>query len=43
LFDNLDELAQVHPQAADISIDTATNTPIPLHPGAQRYFDEVAK
>ena len=42
LFDNLDELAQVHPQAADIAVDTATNTPIPLHPGAQRYFDEVA-
>ena len=40
IFDNLDELAQVHPQAADISIETAVNTPIPLHQGAQLYFNE---
>lgn len=42
MFDNLDSLAQVHPQAADIAIETATQTPIPLHPGAQRYFNEVS-
>lgn len=40
VFDHLDTLAQVHPQAAAISLETAPNTPIPLHPGAQRYFDE---
>lgn len=43
IFDNLDTLAEVHPQAAAISIDTATRTPIPLHPGAKGYFDEAGK
>ena len=38
LFDNLDQLAEVHPQAATISADTATQVPVPLHPGAARYF-----
>ena len=38
LFDNLDQLAEVHPQAATISADTATKVPVPLHPGAARYF-----
>jgi TRAP transporter TAXI family solute receptor len=39
LFDNLDQLAEVHPQAAAISADTATQVPIALHPGAARYFE----
>jgi TRAP transporter TAXI family solute receptor len=39
VFDNLDELAQVHPEAGKISVETAANTPVPLHPGAQAYFD----
>lgn len=43
LFNHLDELGQAHPQAAVISLDTATQVPIALHPGAQRYFDEAAK
>ncbi|WMT87938.1 TAXI family TRAP transporter solute-binding subunit [Pelagibacterium sp. 26DY04] len=43
LFDNLDQLAQVHPEAANISVETAVNTPIPLHQGAQLYFDELAQ
>lgn len=43
LFDNLDELAEIHPQAGAIALETATNTPIDLHPGAKRYFDEVAQ
>lgn len=43
LFDNLDQVGEVHPQAAAISLDTATNTPIDLHPGARRYFDEVGQ
>ncbi|HMQ41484.1 MAG TPA: TAXI family TRAP transporter solute-binding subunit [Paracoccus sp. (in: a-proteobacteria)] len=38
IFDNLAELAQVHPQAAAISLETGPNTPIPLHPGADAYF-----
>lgn len=40
LFDNLGELAKVHPAAKKISLANAANTPIPLHEGAQRYFDE---
>lgn len=43
IFDNLDTLAEVHPQAANIARETAPNTPIPLHPGAQRYFDEAGR
>jgi uncharacterized protein len=42
IFENLDTLAEVHPEAANISVDTATETgDVPLHPGAQAYFDEV--
>jgi len=40
IFDNLDRLGQVHPAAALISLDRAEATPIPLHPGAARYFEE---
>lgn len=40
LFDHLDELGQIHPQAKAIKLDTATKTPIALQAGAQRYFDE---
>ena len=43
IFDNLEELGTVHPQAGAIALATATNTPIQLHPGAQRYFDEAAQ
>ncbi|HWJ88987.1 MAG TPA: TAXI family TRAP transporter solute-binding subunit [Pelagibacterium sp.] len=43
IFDNLDELAQVHPEAGNISIETGVNTPIPLHQGAQLYFNEQAQ
>lgn len=39
IFDNLDTLGEVHPQAAAIAPETAPNTPIALHPGAKRYFD----
>ena len=42
IFENLDDLARVHPEAENISVDTATETgDVPLHPGAQAYFDEV--
>jgi uncharacterized protein len=40
LFDNLETLGEVHPQARAIARETATDTPVALHPGAQRYFDE---
>jgi TRAP transporter TAXI family solute receptor len=39
IFENLDELGGVHPQAKAISIETAPDTPIDLHPGAKAYFD----
>jgi TRAP transporter TAXI family solute receptor len=42
IFEHLDELAQVHPEAKNISVDTATDTgPVPMHPGAKRYFDGI--
>jgi uncharacterized protein len=42
IFENLDALAAVHPEAKNISVDTATETgPVPMHPGAKKYFDEV--
>jgi TRAP transporter TAXI family solute receptor len=42
LFENLPELVAAHRAAAAISVDTALNgMPIPLHPGAERYFREV--
>ena len=40
IFENLDALAQVHPEAENISAETATDTgDVPMHPGAQAYFD----
>jgi uncharacterized protein len=40
IFENLDQLAQVHPEAENISPDTATDTgDVELHPGAKAYFD----
>ena len=41
LFEHLQELGEVHPQAKAISLDTATQTPIDLHPGAKSYFDSA--
>ena len=43
LFDNLPEIQAIHPQAREITVEGATNAPIALHPGAQRYFDEAAQ
>jgi TRAP transporter TAXI family solute receptor len=40
VFENLDQLAKVHPEAENISVDTATDTgDVELHPGAEAYFD----
>lgn len=39
IFDHLDALVQVHGIARQIRHETAVNVPIPLHPGAQAYFD----
>lgn len=42
LFENLPELVAAHRAASAISVETALNgMPIPLHPGAERYFREI--
>jgi len=41
LFDEQPTLAQIHPQARELSIDRATvGASIPFHPGAIRYYKE---
>lgn len=39
-FDSVPELAQVQPALRTISLDQAPGTPIPLHPGAARFYRE---
>lgn len=42
LFENLDVLAAAHDRGADLKLETALDgMSIPLHPGVQKYFDEV--
>lgn len=42
MFENLDRLVSAHSAAKDIKLETATQgLPIPLHPGAERYYKEV--
>lgn len=42
MFDNLDQLVAAHKAAAAIKReDAAKNPPVPLHPGAQRYYREA--
>jgi uncharacterized protein len=42
MFENVAELIAVHPAANDTTVDfTVTSTPIPFHPGALRYLEEV--
>jgi TRAP transporter TAXI family solute receptor len=42
LFDHLDQLVQTHPAAKDIDVKNAiVGLPIPLHPGAERYYREI--
>ncbi|MCS2608406.1 TAXI family TRAP transporter solute-binding subunit [Halomonas dongshanensis] len=42
LFENIDELIAVHPAANDTTVEfTLNSTPVPLHPGAIRYFEET--
>ncbi len=43
MFGNLARLAQAHARGADVSVETARDgMSIPLHPGAERYYREVA-
>ncbi|QEA38823.1 TAXI family TRAP transporter solute-binding subunit [Pistricoccus aurantiacus] len=42
LFENTDELIAIHPAANDTTVKFSTDsTPIPFHPGALRYYEEV--
>ena len=41
VFDNLDTVAASHSAAADITVEGAARTSIPLHPGAEKYFREI--
>jgi uncharacterized protein len=41
VFDNLPELVSAHAAGREIKLETAaTGSPVPLHPGAERYFKE---
>ena len=43
LFDKKPELVKVHPEAKNLDLETAQQvTPLELHPGAQRYYQETA-
>ena len=42
MFDNLSALGNAHSTAKDIKLENATkNLPIPLHPGAERFYKEA--
>jgi hypothetical protein len=42
MFDNLERLGNAHSAAKDIKLESAAkNLPIPLHPGAERFYKEV--
>ena len=41
LYENTETLGKVHPKGKEVSVDTALESvSIPVHPGAQRYYDE---
>lgn len=43
-FENVDRIIASHPSAKELSLDNATKgMPLPLHPGAARYFKEKGK
>lgn len=43
IYDNFDYFRSIHSSLADVTGgDLADTDPIPLHPGAQRFFDEIA-
>jgi len=42
MFENIAELQAVHPAANETTVEfTMAATPIPLHPGAIRYYEEI--
>jgi TRAP-type uncharacterized transport system substrate-binding protein len=40
LMSNIDKIRVSHPSARDFSLENAWQMPIPLHPGAERYYRE---
>jgi uncharacterized protein len=41
LFENQPELSRIHPEARNLSLETAVKgSPVPFHPGAARYYAE---
>jgi hypothetical protein len=41
MFDNLAEVQEVHPEAQNLSLETAAvGSSIPFHPGAIRFYTE---
>ena len=43
IFENVEELGAIYSDAGKYNLETATQgVEIPVHPGAQRYFDEAA-
>jgi len=40
IFENIDDLRKVHPCAVDTTLENAPNVPLPLHPGAIKYYKE---
>ena len=41
IFDNLDRVQKIHPICKYIKLDTARLVSIPLHPGAEKYYQEA--
>jgi TRAP transporter TAXI family solute receptor len=42
IFTNLQHLVQTHPAARGIAVaDAASGMPLPMHPGAERYYREI--
>lgn len=41
IFESLEQLETVHMAISQMSIEIADDVPIPLHPGAARYFEEI--
>jgi TRAP transporter TAXI family solute receptor len=42
IFERVDDLRAIHPAANDTTVEfTMASSPIPLHPGAIRYFEEI--
>jgi TRAP transporter TAXI family solute receptor len=41
MFEHQDELILAHPEAENLTLETATlNSPVPFHPGALRFYEE---